>query len=77
MVDFREPLEVPVPQWNSDEPLPPLAMLAATSPGSKEMLEDARRMGYANPPARADLKLSNLRGEFLASERESERGREW
>jgi hypothetical protein len=76
IVDFREPLEVPVPQWNSDEPLPPLAMLAATSPGSKEMLEDARRMGYANPPARADLELSNLRGEFLASERESERGRE-
>ena len=55
MFDFREPHEVPVPQWNSDEPLPPLAMLAATSPGSKEMLEDARRMGYANPPARAHL----------------------
>jgi len=54
-----------------------IAMLAATSPGSKEMLEDARRMGYANPPARADLELSNLRGEFLASERESERDREW
>jgi hypothetical protein len=35
MFDFREPLEVPVPQWNSDEPFPPLAMLAATSPRSR------------------------------------------
>jgi hypothetical protein len=76
LVALRDPLEVPVHQWNSDEPLPPLAMLAAISPGSKERLEDARRMGYANSPARADLELSNLRGEFLASERESERGRE-
>src|SRR6266851_633536 len=44
VVALRNPLEEPVPQRNSDEPLPPLAMLAATSPGSKEMLEDARRM---------------------------------
>lgn len=35
MVDFREPLEVPVPQWNSDEHLPPLAMLAAISRWTK------------------------------------------
>ena len=37
MVDFREPLEVPLPYWNSDEPLPPLALLAATSPRSREL----------------------------------------
>jgi hypothetical protein len=35
MVDLREPLEVPVPQWNSDEPLPPLAMHAVTSPWTR------------------------------------------
>jgi hypothetical protein len=49
MFDFREPHEVPVPQWNSDEPFPPLAMLAATSPRSRERLEDAKRMGCAKP----------------------------
>jgi hypothetical protein len=35
MFDFREPLEAPVPQWNSDEPFPPLAMFAAASPWSR------------------------------------------
>ena len=44
MVDFREPLEVPVPQWNSDEPLPSLAMLAAisrcTKRGSKRPISE-------------------------------------
>src|SRR6266851_3080652 len=35
MVDFRDLIEVAAAQRDSDRPLPPLAMLAATSPGSR------------------------------------------
>ena len=44
MVDFRDLVEVAAAQQDSDRPLPPLAMLAATSHG---WLEDAKRRGYA------------------------------
>jgi hypothetical protein len=33
--DSHDPLKVRVAQQNSEEPLPPLAMLAATSPGTR------------------------------------------
>jgi hypothetical protein len=34
---FQDPLKVPLAQQNSEQPLSPLAMLAATSPGTGEV----------------------------------------
>jgi hypothetical protein len=48
--DFIDPLKVPVAQRNSKRPLPPLAMLAATSPGTRRGEESPRASSAKRSP---------------------------
>jgi len=64
-----EPLEVAVPQSNSDEPLPPLAMLAATSPGSRRGEEESRRAAKVTKSSGEGRRGGNGTASFCHRER--------